>query len=135
MNNPEWQRIASSCPPFASHLPSLTVEQVTEYTADLLMACRRLNLIPKPLRPIVHWFLPECRKLRVHIKDAQALINPEVERRLDEIKRNGGAARKRVLDSVDWFVASSQSRVGSGEDFDIAIGEIAIAMAAVHVRQ
>lgn len=97
------------------------------------MACRKLNVIPKLARPIVHWFLPECRKLRVYIKQAQALINPEVDRRLEEIKRNGGAARKRVLDSVDWFVASKQSRTGRGEDFDIAVGEIAIAMAAVHV--
>lgn len=97
------------------------------------MACRRLNTIPSPLRPIVHWFLPECRKLRVHIKDAQALINPEVERRIDEIRKNGGTARKRVLDSVDWFVASAQARPERKEEFDIAVGEIAIAMAAVHV--
>lgn len=115
MNNPEWQRI------------------VTMYTADLLMACRRLNTIPKMLRPLVHWFLPECRKLRVYIKEAQALIHPEVERRLEEIRLNGGVARKRVLDSVDWFVASGQARPDMKEEFDIAVGEIAIAMAAVHV--
>lgn len=109
MNNAEWQRIS------------------VMYTVDAFMAARALNSWPPPLRPVVHWFLPECRKIREEVKLAKALITPEVDRRRKELVENEGKPRRKVLDSVDWFTASAK-----GRDFDYANAELSLAMASIH---
>lgn len=111
MDDPDWQYIS------------------TEYTTDVFLAARKLNTIPPILRSVMHWFLPECRKVRGLLKQARVLIGPEVERRVEEIEKHGGP-RRRVLDSVDWFVASSRAKKNS--NFDIASAEISLAMASIH---
>lgn len=97
------------------------------YTVDAFFAAKALNNWPAPLRPIVHWFLPECRKIRSEVKLAKQLIAPEVARRRKELAENGGKPRRKVLDSVDWFTASAK-----GEEFDFANAELSLAMAAIH---
>jgi cytochrome P450 len=109
MNNPDWQRIS------------------VMYTVDAFFAAKALNNWPAPLRPIVHWFLPECRKIRSEVKLAKQLITPEVARRRKELAENGGKPRRKVLDSVDWFTASAK-----GKEFDFANAELSLAMAAIH---
>jgi cytochrome P450 len=97
------------------------------YTIDAFMAAMALNNWPAPLRPLVHWFLPECRKIRQEVKIAKAMITPEVERRQKEIAENGGKPRRKILDSVDWFTASAK-----GRPFDFANAELSLAMASIH---
>ncbi|KAH6674999.1 cytochrome P450 [Halenospora varia] len=109
MNNPQWQHISIM------------------YTVDAFMAAKALNDWPAPLRPIVHWFMPECRKIREEVKLAKALITPEVERRQKELAENGGKPRRKVLDSVDWFTAAAK-----GRKFDYANAELSLAMASIH---
>lgn len=111
MDNPEWQYLC------------------TQYVKDVNIAAQRLNGLPPVVRPIVHWFLPECRKIRAEVNQARALIQPEVERRMEEIRKHGGP-RRRVLDSVDWFIASMKGKEDT--KFDIAVAEISLAMAAIH---
>ncbi|TVY84078.1 Cytochrome P450 monooygenase [Lachnellula suecica] len=85
MNCPEWQQIS------------------VMYTVDAFMAATALNNWPAPVRPFVHWFLPECRKLRQEVKAARAFITPEVDRRRKELAMNAGKPRKKVLDSIDCY--------------------------------
>lgn len=101
----------------------------TEYVKDVNMAARRLNALPPFVRPFIHWFLPECRKIREEVKKARALIGPEVDRRMEELRKHGGP-RRRVLDSVDWILASMKGR--GKTQFDIPVAEIALSMAAIH---
>lgn len=109
MNSEEWQRISIM------------------YTVDAFIAARTLNTWPAPLRPIVHWFLPECRKIREEVKMVQKFITPVVDRRREELAANSGQPRKKVLDSVDWFVAAAK-----GKPFDYALAELSLAMASIH---
>lgn len=109
MNNEEWQRISIM------------------YTVDAFMAAQVLNSFPAVVRPIVHWFLPQCRKIREEVKLARALITPEVDRRRKELAENAGKPRRKVLDSVDWFTAAAK-----GQEFDYANAELSLAMASIH---
>ncbi|KAG9232275.1 cytochrome P450 [Amylocarpus encephaloides] len=109
MDNAEWQEISIM------------------YTVDVFMAAEALNSWPAMSRPIVHWFLPQCRKIRSQVKTAKSLIRPEVERRRADIVAKGGKARRRVLDSVDWFTAAAK-----GETFDYTNAELSLAMASIH---
>ncbi|GME64545.1 Cytochrome P450 [Neofusicoccum parvum] len=96
MENKEWQRISMM------------------YTVDSFVAAMKLNSFPTLLRPIVHWFLPECRKIREEIKLCRSLITPEVERRLDE-RRN-----------------AKQAETIDGQPFDYPLAELSMAIAATH---
>jgi cytochrome P450 len=109
MENQDWQRISIM------------------YTVDLFTAARALNNWPALLCPIVHWFLPECRKIREEVKLAKDLIVPEVDRRRKELTENGGKPRRKVLDSVDWFTAAAK-----GRPFNYANAELSLAMASIH---
>ncbi|KAH6720215.1 cytochrome P450 [Leptodontidium sp. MPI-SDFR-AT-0119] len=109
MNDAEWQRISIM------------------YTVDAFIAAQVLNAFPAVVRPIIHWFLPQCRKIREEVKLARALITPEVNRRRKELAENAGKPRRKVLDSVDWFTAAAK-----GQDFDYANGELSLAMASIH---
>lgn len=107
MNNEEWQRVSVA------------------YAVDASIAANILREWHPLLRPVVHWFLPECQKIRRHIVTARQLIQPEVARRLAETMSHGGG-RKKVLDSIDWFALSAR-----GRQFDYVNGEFTLAMASV----
>jgi cytochrome P450 len=47
------------------------------------------------------------------------------------LAENGGKARRKVLDSVDWFVASAKGRDPRNE-FDYVGAELSLAMASIH---
>lgn len=97
------------------------------YTVDAFLAARALNEWPAFARPFVHWFLPECKKIRSEVKVAKALIQPEVDKRCAELAANGVKPRLKVLDSVDWFYTSAK-----GKQFDYANAELSLAMASIH---
>lgn len=109
MDNPQWQQISIM------------------YTVDAFMAARALNEWPAFSRPFVHWFLPECKKIRAEVKIAKDMIQPEVDKRRAELAAHGGKPRPKVLDSVDWFYASAK-----GKHFDYANAELSLAMASIH---
>ncbi|KAF4634956.1 hypothetical protein G7Y89_g3133 [Cudoniella acicularis] len=109
MDNPEWQHIS------------------VMYTVDVFMAAKALNEWPAILRPLVHWFMPQCRKIRDEVKLAKSFITPEVEKRRKELAENGGKPRRKVLDSVDWFTAAAK-----GRQFNYVNAELSLAMASIH---
>lgn len=115
MNNDEWQSVA------------------TEHSIDVFKAAATMHQWSSWLRPVVHWFLPECRKIRAQVIRARAIIGPEVQRRVDRREAQLKSADtdkkerpRRVLDSVDWFIEANPER----KPFDYAGTQMSLAMAA-----
>ncbi|CAG8956642.1 hypothetical protein HYFRA_00011953 [Hymenoscyphus fraxineus] len=114
MNNEEWKRVATS------------------YSVNVFRAAATLHQWNKWLRPIVVWYLPICRQIRAEVKQARAILQPEVVKRVEYRKneRDGaikdGQRRRRVLDSIDWFVAANPDN----KPFDYVGTQISLALAA-----
>lgn len=122
MNNEAWQRVA------------------TAHSVDVFRAAAALHRWPAYLRPVVHWFLPECRRIRAQVREARAILAPEVLRRVrerethhsnsnnseEEEKDQPRPRRQRVLDAIDWFVAANPD----DRPFDHVGAQISLAMAA-----
>lgn len=106
MNDAEWQRVSVA------------------YAVDASKAANVLREWDPLLRPVVHWFLPECRQIRRQIAAARRLIEPEVSRRLGDMLHHGGT--KKVLDSIEWFAMSA-----NGREFNYVNGEFTLAMASI----
>lgn len=111
--NPEWLKISIM------------------YTVDVFMAARVLRKWPFFLRRIVHWFLPECKKLRQELRDARRVMEPVVEKRLE---RNRDAASRgeklaKTEDTIGWMDAAYQR---AGMKLDVTVAQIAISAAAIH---
>ena len=95
------------------------------YAADAIMAARALRLWPPPLRPIVHWFLPETRRLRQEIRAARDIIEPEVTRQ--RVLRSAEVAPAKSLDPVDWM-----DSVAKGRPYDMTAGQIGLSASTIH---
>ncbi|KAH0426574.1 cytochrome P450 [Colletotrichum camelliae] len=54
------------------------------YVVDSFIAAERLRIVPKPLRHIVHWFLPECQRVRSHVAQTRSIIQPVIDARARE---------------------------------------------------
>lgn len=52
-----------------------------DYTVHIFSAARDLRAMSSLVRPVKHWFVPNCQALRKDVKDAKALISGEVARR------------------------------------------------------
>lgn len=83
-----------------------------EYSLDAFAAARALRQIPDLVRPLAHWFMAPCIKLRQDYKDAQHLILPEIERRKSNVKTTLEAGEKppKVADSIGWMYQLGQER-------------------------
>ncbi|KAI5925952.1 cytochrome P450 [Camillea tinctor] len=99
------------------------------YTIDSFMAARLMRAAPAFLRPIVYLLLPQSRKLRQAIRDARAMIDPEVERRKAIVDAAHAAGEKapKVADTIGWMY-----EVGKGEKIDLVAGQLSLTMAAIH---
>jgi cytochrome P450 len=92
-------------------------------------AVKKLRLFPKFSRPIVHWFLPECRLVRRLLNEARVIIQEVLDRRRAE--KIAAAAEGRPIprpeDAVEWAEAESKD-----DPYDPAVFQIALSMAAIH---
>ncbi|KAI1151017.1 cytochrome P450 [Nemania diffusa] len=104
--------------------------QITaDYPVNTHLAASKLRLYPRPLRPIVHWFLPECQLLRRQAAQARSIIEPVIQQRRQE-KRDAldeGRSVPVYDDAIDW--ADEQS---DQFPYDPAVLQLALAGAAVH---
>ncbi|KAH6968952.1 cytochrome P450 [Fusarium avenaceum] len=89
-------------------------------TGDLLVA------YPRWARPLVHWFMPECREVRRKLNDARRCLQPHLDRR-NAIKREAAAQGKPCPfnDSIEWFEKEYSKH-------DPAICQIGISLVAYH---
>lgn len=56
------------------------------YVSNMMIAVWTLGAVPAITRPISHWFLPACRRLRKDYNDAKSLIEGDMRRRYDVAK-------------------------------------------------
>jgi cytochrome P450 len=84
-NNEEWLDIAVA------------------YTQDSFMAHRILRTWNPILRPFVHWFVPECRRVRAERTKTRQIAEPIVKSRLKERAANGGVSA-RTADMIGWLL-------------------------------
>lgn len=105
--DPRWLRIA------------------VKYTVDSVAGARVIARWPRILQPFVHWFLPECRKVREHVKEARKLMGPFIRQRRQE--RQNKETPKEARDAIDWFYEIVQD-----EPFDPVTFQLTLAVVAIH---
>ncbi|KAG2007964.1 hypothetical protein GB937_008157 [Aspergillus fischeri] len=96
------------------------LETVVNFTIVRHHAILALHMCPAVLRPVLHWFLPPCQKLRREIKAARGLINSA----LEESRKNPRTDRFSSLTWVDAFA--------SGNKYDAAMVQLRLANASIH---
>lgn len=109
-HNAEWQRIT------------------TTYTLSMFQAVKALRNWPAWTRPLVHWFLPECRASRQEVSSARRLLAPVLERRARAASKaaaEGGQPTKHE-DTIAWM-----DEAASGRPYDPVAGQLGMAMAAI----
>ncbi|ORY63215.1 cytochrome P450 [Pseudomassariella vexata] len=105
------------------------LEITKTYTIESFIGSYLLRLIPVLLRPLVHWFIPQCKACRTAIRDAHKLIDPEVERRkaaVDDALRRGVKPPK-TADTIGWMY-----EVARGRHVDYVAGQLSLTLAAIH---
>ncbi|KAF2188053.1 cytochrome P450 [Zopfia rhizophila CBS 207.26] len=98
------------------------------YTVNIFQAQRVLRTWNPLLRPLVHWFLPECRLVRKEKEMTRQIITPIVKSRLAERKAHGGVSSK-TADMVGWI-----QDVARGKDMNVKLedAQLLLAVAAIH---
>lgn len=99
------------------------------YTIDSFELSYLLRTVFTPFQPIAYWFYPQATRLRQAIRDAHALIDPEVERRKDIVESALEAGEKppRVSDTLGWMYELSKGRL----DTDYVAGQLTLAFASI----
>lgn len=99
------------------------------YTVTAFMAADKLRVYTPWLRRIVHWFMPECQRLRLQGSQARKIITPVIQARKaarDEALKSGLPVPV-FEDALDWFEDES-----GGVEFDTAVHQLSLSMAAIH---
>lgn len=100
-----------------------------EYAVDCFIAARALRQWPFFLRPIVHWILPECRRIRAELRKARKIIAPVVEKRraMNRTTIEAGQTLSKKADTIGWL-----DTVARGREYDVALSQLGLSFAAVH---
>ena len=140
--NPEWHRISirQAVLPLVARISSRVflgdsvcrnedwLKVTREYTVDASRAAEKLRLWPSALRPIVHWFVPECQRARAHVHEARRVITPILEQRRQE--KASAKARGEVLeysDAIEWL-----EQAAAGRYYDPVNAQLVLSLAAIH---
>lgn len=88
-----------------------------------------LKFVPRPLRPLLHWFVPDCKLVRQYLAQASALISPVVEKRRAAARKaaDEGAEMPEYNDAIEW--AETECK---GQAYDAAIFQLTLSFAAIH---
>ncbi|KAH8757296.1 cytochrome P450 [Diaporthe sp. PMI_573] len=105
------------------------LEITVMYVVDCFVAAERLRIVPKPLRRIVHWFLPECQRIRSHVAKARSIIQPVIDARARE--KRTAAEQGRPLPTYDDAIQWGEEESAKSK-YDPAIYQLALAGAAIH---
>ncbi|KAI1422808.1 cytochrome P450 [Xylaria sp. FL1777] len=103
--------------------------QVTsQYPVIAFGAAFKLRLYPKIIRPLVHWFLPECQLLRRQYARARSMIEPVINQRLEEKRKalEAGLPVPTFDDAIDWAQEESKQFKYKPATFQLAMSNAAI---------
>ncbi|OJJ68822.1 hypothetical protein ASPBRDRAFT_198415 [Aspergillus brasiliensis CBS 101740] len=100
-----------------------------DYTTDGFLAAEELRMWPAAVRPIVHWFLPRCRKLRAQVRAARRVMEPILEerRRLKQALQAEGQPSQGFDDAIEWF-----EKAAKGRPYDPVSAQLILSVAAIH---
>lgn len=107
------------------------LDLTVNYTVDFFKAAFVLRMWPAPLRPVVHWFLPEARKARSQVAAATRLMEPELARRRKE-RKEAAALKKQPpapMDSLTWMASAAKEKA---DDFNYVWGQLNYSLGAIH---
>ncbi|KAI0410935.1 cytochrome P450 [Xylaria grammica] len=109
--NDDWLKITSQLP------------------VDLFYAAYKLRMYPKLLRPLVHWFLPECQRIRSELAQARSIITPVIKQRQVEKRKalGEGLPVPTYDDAIDWAEEESK-RI----KYEPATFQVGLSVAAIH---
>lgn len=93
----------------------------TTYVANRMTAAVAVQRWGSVLQPIVHWFLPSCRRLRTQVQRARELLQPE----LDRVKDN--AVEDETFTSLAWIHGYAQ-----GLTYDAGLAHLRLTAVANH---
>lgn len=98
---------------------------------DLVITSHIMRMAPAFLRPIIYWMIPQARSIRKAVKDAHAIIDPEVECRKKAVDAAHAAGEKppKKADALGWMYESGKRR---NVEVEYTYASMAMAMAAVH---
>ncbi|KAF4778703.1 cytochrome P450 [Colletotrichum scovillei] len=107
------------------------IKVTTEYTTDAYIAAKILRLWPAKLRPLVHWILPCCIKLRRHVTKARSIIIAAIERRrlVKEAAIKSGKPIPTFNDVIEWL---EQDTKDTTSDYDPVVAQLILSQAAIH---
>ncbi|CAI6077636.1 unnamed protein product [Clonostachys chloroleuca] len=99
----------------------------SEYTYEGFKVADTLRAYPRPLRPIIHWFMPSCWQLRQKLDAARTVLKPHIDRR-KKLKAEALARGETVTfdDSIEWFEKEYS------EGHDPATSQISLSLVAIH---
>lgn len=98
---------------------------------NFFVAATHLRMIPRPLRPLLHWFVPKCIELRASFHKARRIITPVIEKRR-AIRAAAVAKGEKIpefYDAIDW---ADQEAAARGASYDPATLQLMLAVAATH---
>lgn len=106
-----------------------------DFTVNVFVAVTAIKRWPKFMHPIVHWFLPESRKVRAQRAEARRIIQPVIDKRTREFDarlRNQNDDKQsrssdKYTDAVQWM-----HELSDGAPYDAAIAQLGLSMAAIH---
>ncbi|KAI1491320.1 cytochrome P450 [Biscogniauxia mediterranea] len=99
------------------------------YTVAAFTAAQDLRMFPSVIRPLVHWFVPQCRSLRALRRRAKEIMAPVIEKR-NRIKREAVASGQPVPkfnDAIEWIEEEALKA-----DYDPANFQLTLSVVAIH---
>lgn len=105
------------------------LKATSEYAITFVYAADELRMWPTPLRPLVHWFLPCCTRLRASVTEARKMIRSIIEKRGQEKEQAAAAGKKapQYYDALEWLEQES-----NGQRYDPEAMQLFFSMAAIH---
>ncbi|KAI1438953.1 cytochrome P450 [Xylaria sp. CBS 124048] len=105
------------------------LEIAKTYTVDSFMLAQLMRVAPAVLRPLTYLLLPHSSRLRKSVRDARAMIVPEIKKRQEVINaaRAAGLKPPKISDTLGWMYD-----VAKGRDVDFVSGQLSMTMAAIH---
>ena len=96
-----------------------------EYTIYAMRAVHEMRTWNPVARPIVHWFLPSCRKLRSKVKEARKIVNALLEKRRAD--QAAGTTSLEHNDALKWF-----ENLAKGRPYDPAVAQMVLVFVSAH---
>ncbi|KAJ3536578.1 hypothetical protein NM208_g1525 [Fusarium decemcellulare] len=100
-----------------------------EYTVTSFTAADDIRTWPRVIRPLIHWFLPSCRKLREQARQAREIVDTTMDarRKLRQKLLAEGKDTPQYDDSLEWF-----EQAAKGNPYDATGLQLSISLAAIH---